>query len=78
MSNKMKALIPALAAMATLGSEGQYGLWDNVRIRSATAGCNKYAKRVSNEDALTDDEKRRNAAIDAKNAAKKAARKGGH
>lgn len=78
MSNNAKALIPTLAAMATLGSEGQYGLWDDIPIRSATAGCNKYAKRVSNEDALTDDEKRRNAEIDAKNAAKKAARKGGH
>ena len=42
---------------------------------SFTAGVNKYAKRVSNEDALTEDEKRRNAEIDAANAAKKAARK---
>ena len=44
---------------------------------SFTAGTNKYAKHVSNEDALNEDEKRRNAEIDAKKAAKKAARKGG-
>lgn len=44
---------------------------------SFTAGVNKYAKRVSNEDALTEDEKRRNAEIDAKRAAKKAAKKEG-
>ena len=44
---------------------------------SFTAGVNKYAKRVSNEDALTEDEKRRNAEIDEKRAAKKAAKKEG-
>jgi hypothetical protein len=43
---------------------------------SFTAGVNKYGKHISNEDALNEDEKRRNAEINAKIAAKKAARKG--
>lgn len=46
-------------------------------LPSFTAGINKYAKNVSNADALTNDEKRRNAEIDAKRAAKKAAKKEG-
>ena len=44
---------------------------------SFTAGVNKYGKHISNEDVLTEDEKKRNAEIDAKRAAKKAAKKEG-
>ena len=47
---------------------------------SFTAGVNKYGKHISNEDVLTDEEHNRNAEINrkilAKKAAKRAAKKG--
>ena len=74
---RINAFMASLIAMVPTSDGQGYGYGEYAKPRSLTAGTNKYAKRVSNEEALTDEEKRRNAEIDAKNAAKKAARKGG-
>jgi hypothetical protein len=70
-TNQIAAAMVGLAAMG-----GSTDYLSDIHVPSMTAGVNKYAKNVSNADALTDDEKRRNAEIDAKIAAKKAAKKG--
>ena len=79
--NKFADMMREVAlAETTLGSAAGTKAFDYMEhpsMPSMTAGVNKYAKRVSNEDALTEDEKRRNAEIDAKRAAKKAAKKEG-
>jgi hypothetical protein len=66
------ALVETMLGSATGTKPSDY--MEHPSMPSMTAGVNKYAKRVSNEDALTDEEKRRNAEIDAKRAAKKAAK----
>lgn len=78
MSKKIPDALMGIALTETLlasSSENPYA-YRMSPTPSFTAGVNKYGKRVSNEDALNEDEKRRNAEINAKIAAKKAARKG--